>query len=99
LVIHWYQNKKYYNTLTLRKNFENAISTGEITPHFFFVFRKQKRITRNGQMCYFWAGNRNLEVFWGDTKFWKYWEGHMKTAVFWGDCGNVKYFIESEILL
>ena len=49
----------------------------------------------------FLGGDRNLEVFWEDTKFWKYWGGggHMKTAVFLGDCGNVRYFIESEILL
>jgi hypothetical protein len=42
LVIHWYQNKNYYNTLTLRKKIENAISTGEITPHLFFHFSQTK---------------------------------------------------------
>ena len=39
MVIHWYQNKKYYNTLTLRKNFENAISM----PSQHKTVRKRKR--------------------------------------------------------
>ena len=40
------------------------------------------------------GGYKILEVLGGGG-------GHMKTAtaVFWGDCGNVRYFIESEILL
>jgi hypothetical protein len=45
--------------LTLRKKIENAISTGEITPHLFFRFSQTK--TDNAKwpdVLFFWGGSK-----------------------------------------
>ena len=86
MVIHWYQNKNYYNTLTLRKKIENAISTGEITPHLFFRFSQTK--TDNAK----WP---DVLFFFGGVEIWRYF-GRIQN---FGSIGgvenvNIKYYIK-----